>query len=197
MTEPTLVSLDVLGAGDDPAAARAAAQAAPPDPWAEVEGRDASRSVTVRLTPSGRVADVAISDWWREELSPGRLGDAVVDAYRGAVTRSAAAMAARPPADPPRPAYPLVRPIEPGLDHDDWLAEIRRANQRAADELDRARRLLREQAGERVVPGPAGIVRLHTRGGVVTTAEIDVHAALQESPAVVAADALAAFQAIG
>ena len=47
-----------------------------------------------------------------------------------------------------------------------------------------------------MVVGSAGIVRLHVTGGTVTAAEIDVLAALQESPATVAADARAAFQAI-
>jgi hypothetical protein len=197
MIEPTLASLDELGSDEElAAAAREERATAPPDPWAEPEGRDETRSVTVRLTPSGRVTDVAISNWWREELSPSQLGDAVIDAYRGAVTQAVSTMAARLPEDAPRPAYPPVRPIEPGLDYDDWFTEIQRSSERTAENLERIERLRREGSGERVFTGPAGIVRLHALGGTVTAAEIDVHAALQESPSTVAADALAAFRAV-
>jgi hypothetical protein len=91
---------------------------------------------------------------------------------------------------------PEVEPIPPGLDDASWFEEIRRANDRTAATLERADELSRRGPEERVISGSAGIVRLHVTGGTVTAAEIDVHAALQESPATVAADARAAFQAI-
>ncbi|MEV6491107.1 hypothetical protein AB0M20_21220 [Actinoplanes sp. NPDC051633] len=196
MFEPTLASLDELGSDEELAAAAREERTAWPDPSAEPEGRDETRSVTVRLSPGGRVTDVAISQWWRDELSPSALGDAVVDAYRGAVAQAVSTMAARLPQDAPLPSVSPVRPIEPGLDYDDWFTEIRRSGERAQENLERVHRLRREGAPSSVVSGPAGIVRLHAQGGTVTAAEIDVHAAMQESPSTVAADALAAFQAI-
>jgi hypothetical protein len=197
MTEPMLVSLDVLGTDEElSAAARAAREAGPQDPHAEAEGRDRTRAVTVRMGPSGRVDDVRISNWWRDDLSPSELPEALVDAYRDAVGRTVSAMAGRLPEGAPAPGHAPVQPLDPELDDAEWFEAIRRSNDRTEENLERADRIGREGPPTRVVSGPAGIVRLHSSGGTVTAAEIDVHAALQESPSALAADALAAFQAV-
>jgi hypothetical protein len=197
MTEPMLPSLDVLGSDEELAeAARAQRDAAPAHPPGDAEGRDASRAVTVRMEPTGRVGDVVISNWWRDDLSPSDLSGALVEAYQDALGQTLSRTVVTVPEGPPAGAVPLVEPIESGLDDVAWFEEIRRSNDRAASYLERADELGRTGVAERVVTGGAGIVRLHVTGGTVTAAEIDVHAALQETPATVAADARAAFQAI-
>lgn len=181
-----LDSLDYLGSDEE---LKAAADAA--DPPGEAEGRDATHSVTVRMDPSARVEDVVISPWWRSDLSAGELPGALIEAYGNAL-----AQAVRVPERRSSPGRRRIRPIDSGLDGRDWFEEIRRANERTADNLEQAARLELRRPAERVVTGPAGIVRLVVTAGVVTAAEIDVHAAMQESPATVAADAREAFGAV-
>jgi hypothetical protein len=193
-----LVSLDVLGSDDElRAAARTRPDAANRD--AEAEGRDASRAVTVRIDRAGHVSDVLISNWWRDNLMPSELQAALLEAYQAASRQAASLINPRDTARVSSATAFDLPPNEP-VDQDDasWLEDLRHRLGRVQDTLERSDRLLHGSAApiERVVSGPAGLVQLILHGRIVAQIRIDVHAAMQESPNRLAADALAAFQAI-
>ncbi|GGQ87287.1 YbaB/EbfC family nucleoid-associated protein [Couchioplanes azureus] len=197
MSSPELVSLDVLGSDEELRAAAAdhtvpgAGAGAEP----EVEGRDPTRAVVVRMDRRGRVTDVLISAWWRDELTPSGLQDAVLSAYRAALVDAAASIDPTSVVDqaPVRVRQPAEEPSEP--DDRAWFENLRRRLDRIEDTLDSSRRLAQGQITERVVAGPAGLVRLIVSGFTISQVQIDTPAALQESPNRLAADALAAFHA--
>jgi DNA-binding protein YbaB len=192
-----LVSLDVLGSDEElRAAARQAALHI--RAGSKAEGRDATRAVVVRIDERGQVSDVLISAWWRDELTPSGLQEAVLTAYQAALGQATATI------DPaalngPRstPVLPSDDDTEPDDDRD-WFDQVRRRLDRTDERLHHASRLLSDvRPAERVVSGPAGLVRLVLSGSTVSQVQIDTHAAMQESPNRLAADALAAFHAIG
>jgi DNA-binding protein YbaB len=192
-----LVSLDVLGSDEQlRAATRNTPADRPADPHADMQGQDPAGAVTVRATVQGQVLDVLISTWWRDNLTPSQLPDAVLAAYRQAITRAAAHMTPPPTvARPQAQAAPL--PDEPD-DDAAWFDDVRRRLDRTGETLDRSRRLLDARvAVERVVSGPAGLVRLVVvTGTTVARVEINPQAALRETANRLSADALAAFQAL-
>ena len=145
--------------------------------------------VDVVVGGRGEVVDVRISEWWRDELTPSGLADAILDAYRAAVTEAITRPDPGPASD--------VRPMEE-LDWGDdraWREGVRRRLDRAAETLDEIHRLRSGQAG-RTVGGPDGIVRLELAGRTVSRVELDTYAALENTPGRIAADALAAFREI-
>jgi DNA-binding protein YbaB len=191
-----LVSLDVLGSDEDLQAAarddRPAGGSA-----AEAEGRDAAGAVAVRVDGRGQVSDVLISNWWRDELTPSGLREALLSAYRAALGRAAAGITPRASGG----ASSLDAPTAPddGYDGDDhgWLMSVRRRLDQTEEALARSgERLTRTPTGERVISGPDGLVRLILTGHMVSEVLIDAGTAVQESPNRLAADALAAFQSI-
>ncbi len=198
MTGSELASLDVLGPDEQlRAAARAEGGASNGD--AQVEGRDASRAVTVRIDATGRVSDVLISNWWRDDLTPSGLQDALLAAYQAAAAHAATIVNHTIAAGAPS-ATVFDLPTDEPVDEDDvrWLEGLRRRLGQVQETLDRSDRLLHttHTGPEREVSGPAGLVRLVLHGRTVAQVCIDVQAAVRESPNRLAADALAAFQAI-
>jgi hypothetical protein len=197
VTRSELVSLEVLGSDDELRARPVEHDAARSD--ADAEGRDDSRAVTVRIDRAGRVSDVLISNWWRDDLTPSGLQAALLEAYRSAYRQAASLVGPDPAAGPSPATMPAVPPDEPE-DEDDarWLADLRRRLGRVQDTLQRSDRLLHDPTtqAERVVSGPVGLVRLVLQGRTVSEVRIDTHAALRESPSRLAADALAAFQTL-
>jgi DNA-binding protein YbaB len=194
MSRRELVSLDVLGSDEELRAAAAREQRSPGG--AEAEGRDPSRAVTIRVDGRGRVADVLISNWWRDDLTPSGLQEAVLSAYRDGLAQATAQLAPQPAEE----ATPTGGPAEPddheGDDHG-WFLGIRRRLDRTEEALAQSgERLAQAQGPARVISGPAGLVRLVLTGGIVSEVQIDARAALEESPNRLAADALAAFQTI-
>jgi DNA-binding protein YbaB len=196
MSRHELVSLDVLGSDE---ALRAAAQVRQPTPAvdAEAEGRDASRAVAVRVDRQGQVSDVLISTWWRDDLTPAGLQEALLSAYQAALTQATARIA--PSASQGTPVVDVPVTPDDAYEGDDygWLLSIRRRLDQAEEALAHsAERLTRTRDAERVVSGPAGLVRLTLSGRAVSEVLIDARTAMQESPNRLAADALAAFQSI-
>jgi len=200
MDSSDLVSLDVLGTDEElRAASRAeAAGRSGGDFDDEAEGRDESRAVTVRIDRAGRVSDVLISTWWRDDLSPSGLGAALLAAYRSALTRAAAAVGDRIPDAAGARAWPVgyAGPTEMIDDDAAWLEDVRHRLDRVQDNLDRVDRLRRDGPIERTVSGPAGYVQVTVRGEVVSQVQVDAHAAMRESANRLAADALDAFRAV-
>lgn len=196
MSRQELVSLDVLGSDEElRAAARAEAPAADLD--TEAEGRDYSRAVTVRVDHRGQVTDLLISTWWRDDLTPSGLQEALLTAYRAALAQATSRIA---PAGSGR-ASSLDVPEAPDDDYDGddygWLLSVRRRLDRTQEALAHSgERLTLPQDSERVISGPAGLVRLVVTGRVVSEVLIDAGTAMQESPNRLAADALAALQTI-
>jgi hypothetical protein len=197
MDRQELASLDVLGSDEElRAAARAERPAPGPDADVDAEGRDASRTVAVRVDRRGHVSDVLISAWWRDDLTPAELPEAVLTAYRAALARATAHLAPDDPAGA-SPADAEAAPEDYDGDDHGWFLDVRRRLDRTEEALVRSgERLTRPSDAERVVSGPDGLVRLVLTGTVVSEVQIDVRAALRESSNRLAADALAAFQAI-
>jgi len=198
MRRQELVSLDVLGSDEElRAAARDERRAEAADADADAEGRDASRAVTVRVDRRGQISAVLISAWWRDDLTPSGLQEALLTAYRAAIAQATARIA---PHGPDRPA-PAGAPATPGDDYagDDygWFSSIRRRLDQTDEALVHSgERLTQPHGADRVIAGPDGLVRLVLSGRVVSQVLIDAGAAMQESPHRLAADALAAFQTI-
>jgi hypothetical protein len=201
MGRPELMSLDVLGTDEELRAAErdeaGSGSTVGFDGRREAEGRDGSRAVTVRMDRSGRVSEVLISNWWRDDLLPSGLGDALLAAYQAAVARAAAAVVSSIP-DPAPPTGHNSPSEAPAVIEDDvaWLDDVRRRLDRVQDDLEQVSRLRRNRPAERVVSGPAGYVHLLLLGDSVSQVRVDVHVALRNSPNRLAVDALAAFQAI-
>ncbi|MFI5491899.1 hypothetical protein [Actinoplanes sp. NPDC051859] len=197
MSSPELVSLEVLGSDEELRAAAADHTASGTAAAREVEGRDPTRSVVVRMDHRGRVTDVLISAWWRDELTPTGLQDAVLTAYRAALVDAAAGI--DPASTVYRAAVRVPQPAEEPDEPDDraWFENVRRRLDRTDDTLDSSRRLAQGQVTDQVVAGPAGLVRLIFSGFSILQVQIDTLAAVQESPNRLAADALAAFHAVG
>ena len=194
MSRRELVSLDVLGSDDELRAAAASEQRAPEG--AEAEGRDASRAVTVRVDARGRVTDVLISNWWRDDLTPSGLQEAVLTAYRDGVGKATARLTP-PLVEEVTPSDGTAEPDDFEGDDYDWYLSIQRRLDQTAEALAQSgERLTEMPADERVITAPAGLVRLVLSGGVVAEVQIDARAALEEPPNRLAADALAAFQTI-
>lgn len=134
-----LVSLDVLGSDHElQVVARDASSRVGVD--GEVEGRDATRAVVVRIDRRGRVSDVLISAWWRDDLTPSGLQEAVLSAYRAALVQAAAAI--DPAAARDEVSTPLLQVAEGSVDDGD------RAGSTTCDDASTARR--------RGWPPPAG-----------------------------------------
>ncbi|GGQ83137.1 hypothetical protein [Couchioplanes azureus] len=191
-----LVSLDVLGSDEELRAAAARRTVLDADAEPEVEGRDPTRAVVVRMDRRGRVTDVLISAWWRDELTPSGLQDAALSAYRAALVDAAARIDPTSVSDQSSGRVPP--PAEELHDGDDaaWFESLRRRLDRIDDTLNSSHRLAEGQVTQRVVTGPAGLVRLVVSGFTISQVQIDTLAALQESPTRLAADALAAFHAV-
>lgn len=197
MTYPEFVSLEVLGSDAELSALSRAARGRPSPAGSEqAEGRDDTRAVTVRMDRTGRVTDVSISATWRDVLSPSGLSDALLSAYRAALTRAASALGDDLPRPHRREDPPPV--TDTALDSGDaeWLDDVRWRLDRAQYTLDRAEQQRRSGATPRIVAGPEELVRLHVSGDTVTRVEIDVRAASRGSAGGIAADAVAAFRAI-
>jgi hypothetical protein len=196
VSRPELVSLDVLGSDEDlQAAARDDGSVDGSD--SEAEGRDASRAVAVRVDRRGRVSDVLISTWWRDELSPSGLQEALLGAYQAALGKATARIAPHTSDTPLSADVPATSDEDYDGDDHGWLLSVRRRLDQSEEALTRsAERLTRTPGAERVISGPDGLVRLVLTGPVVSGVLIDARTALQESPNRLAADALAAFQSI-
>jgi hypothetical protein len=197
MSRQELVSPEVLGSDEE---LRAAARQAPaqPAPEDEAEGRDPARAVVVRVDRRGQVTDVLISAWWRDDLTPAGLQAAVLSAYQAALARATAGIHA--PAAGGAPVGEPAGSPDDDYEGDDysWLVSVRRRLDRAEEALAHSGELLHEgTAPQRMISGPAGLVRLVLTGQTVAEVLIDARTALQESPNRLAADALAAFQSIG
>lgn len=191
-----LVSLEVFGP-DEELRAKSTTGVAGRQADADAEGRDATRAVTVRLDPRGRVSDVLISNWWRDELTPSDLQEAVLSAYRAALGRAAANIHPEAVGGRPFTSVPPPPDMPDELDDLTWFHDVQRRLDRTEEALEQSSRQLRDDdTNERVVSGPDGLVRLVTTGGTVSQVQIDTHAALRESSNRLAADALAAFQAV-
>ncbi len=61
----------------------AAGRTAPPD---RLLGKDSTSSLSIEVDVRGRVRRIEVSPLWRGRLQPGRVGAALLDAYRGATT---------------------------------------------------------------------------------------------------------------
>ncbi|WP_435125075.1 hypothetical protein [Micromonospora tulbaghiae] len=122
-----MANLDFLG--DDDTLRTNAAHAA--DEFASLSaprlhsGQDRTASVSLLLTSAGQVEDVTISRDWRRQAGVTRIGEAVYEAYTGALGSLLEAIAVEElPRDQPAPARPAQRPAtstEPELDEDLWL----------------------------------------------------------------------------
>jgi hypothetical protein len=190
-----LVSLDVLGSDEE---LRAAARDEPATDDTEAEGRDASRAVVVRVDRRGQVSDVLISTWWRDDLAPSALSEALLTAYRAALDQATARIAPDGSDAESSGDVPAVPDDDYDGDDDyDWFLNLRRRLDRTEDALVRSgERLTGTGETERVISGPDGLVRLVVTGRVVSEVLIDARSAMQESPNRLAADALAAFRTI-
>lgn len=196
MSSRELASPAVLGSDED-LRSRARQTPAEADPADKAEGLDDSRAVAVRVDHRGQVTDVRISAWWRDDLTPAGLQDAVLTAYRAALDRATARIQPRA-ADGTSPAgLPAASPDEHEGDDLGWLLSVRRRLDETEQALARSGDLLHEGQGTpRVISGPDGLVRLVLAGRTVSEVRIDAGAALRESPGRLAGDALAAFQSI-
>jgi hypothetical protein len=197
MRRQELVSLDVLGSDEELQAAAARDDRSLDSPGSEAEGRDASRAVAVRVDRRGQVYDVLISTWWRDELTPSGLQEALLSAYQAALGRATARIGPHTSDTPSSADVPATSDDDYDGDDYGWLLSVRRRLDRSEEVLARSgERLSQTQGVERVISGPDGLVRLVLTGHLVSGVLIDARTAMQESPNRLAADALAVFQSI-
>ncbi|ADL45312.1 hypothetical protein Micau_1759 [Micromonospora aurantiaca ATCC 27029] len=139
-------------------------------------GQDRTASVSLLLTRAGQVDDVTISRDWRRQAGVTRIGDAVYEAYTGALRSHLEAIALeelqRDQPAPARPAQPPATSTEPELDDDLWLQRTWGALHHNDAELARLTHAP-EQPEQRTISSPHGCLTLHLRGPGITAITAD------------------------
>ena len=174
----SLANLDFLG--DDDALRTNAAQAV--DEFASRSaprlhsGQDRTASVSLLLTRAGQVEDVTISRDWRRQAGVTRIGDAVYEAYTGALGSLLETIAVEElQRDQPalaRPAQPPATSTEPELDQALWLQRTWGALHHIDADLARLSHAP-EQPEQRTISSPHGCLTLHLRGAGITAITSD------------------------
>ncbi|WP_349876297.1 hypothetical protein ABIH81_19340 [Micromonospora sp. HUAS YX12] len=119
---------------------------------------------------------MTISRDWRRQAGVTRIGEAVYEAYTGALgslleTTALEELQRDPPA-PARPAQPPATSKEPELDQDLWLQRTWGALHTIDAELARLTHAP-EQPEQRTISSPHGCLTLHLRGTGITAITAD------------------------
>ena len=146
----------------------------PPPRLDRIAGPDRTGTAFAVVDAVGRFVDISLQPGWWSALGPARVAAGLIEALETARLKAALVpMILRRNGYRPSPATDeptgdrLVDTSDEG-----FLDAARGRIAEAYRLIDDAGRQLREREAERVVSGPRGLFRLHTRGGRIERAEL-------------------------